>query len=163
MQLIHTPEAKFFVTPQRQGEQLLRPMLSFFMTSGSGLMWDRPFKEQKTIASQFMCKVDDRHGRILRKLRPFLFANGDGLFDGLEGIPTHDQALIIHHLILPATDLIVDYDILVALIKRYPDVLPDSEAALKEAHNDVFQAIKNVNKAARSLNSGSLLNDRPDA
>jgi hypothetical protein len=162
MQLIHTPEAQFFVTPQVEGDRQRQPMLGFFMSSGTGLLARRPLPEQKTIASQFMCKVDDRHNRILRKLRPFLFSNGDDLFEGMEGIPTHDDHLVLSHLVLPAIDLVVDFDILVALIRRYPNVLGDNEAALAEARNDVFQAIKSVKNAARSLNSGRLLEDRPD-
>ncbi len=159
MQLIYTPEAQAFVLPRFEDEKSRPPMLGYFLSSATGLMSRKPLKEQKVIASQVMCKVEDRHDAILRLLRPFLFVNGDGLFDGLSGIPAFDDHLVISHLVMPAVDLVADYDILVALIRRYPDVHADNAAVLDSAQRAVFSAIKSTKKAARSVNSGRLLGD----
>ncbi len=162
--LIFTPEAQYFVTPQIDGELKRQPMLGYFMSSMTGLMARRPLKEQKSIASQVMSKLEARHCRILHKLRPYLFSPEDGLFDGLQGLPSYDDHLVISDLVLPAIDLVVDYDILVALIKRDPSPFADPAQALKEAHNDVLQSIKSTSAAERALNSGRLLpGDKPDS
>ena len=135
-------------------------MLGYFLTSATGLMNRKPLNEQKVIASQVMCRLEDRHDRILRLLRPFLFSNGDNLFEGLTGIPAFDDHLVISHLVMPAVDLVADYDILVALIRRYPNVHADNDAVLEYAHRAVFTSIKSTKKAARAVNSGYLLGDR---
>ena len=70
---------------------------------------------------------------------------------------------MISDLVLPAVDLVVDYDILVALIKRDPSHFADPVQALKDAHNDVLQSIKSTSTAERALNSGRLLGDKPDS
>lgn len=159
MPLIYTPEAQYFVTAQpdeKNPDRIRLPMLGFFMSAGTGLLSGHSFVEQKTIASQFMSKVDARHARILKKLRPFLFNDNTGLFDGLDGLPTHDDHLVLSRLVLPAINLVEDFDILVALVRRYPDVHADAQQVIESSRNDVFQAIKSVNGAARSINSGRL-------
>lgn len=161
MQLIYTPEAQFFVTPQMDGDRQRLPMLGYFMSASTGLMARKPLKEQRQIAAQVMCKVQDRHDLILRKLRPFLFSCGDNLFEGLTGVPAYEEHLVLSHLVMPTVDLVADFDVLVALIKRYPGVLQDNDAVLQETTNAVFSAIKTVKKAARSINSGRLLGDGP--
>ena len=161
--LIYTSEAQFFVTPQIDGDLKRQPMLGYFMSSMTGLMARRPFKEQKTIASQVMAKLDDRHCRILQRLRPYLFSAEEGLFDGLQGLPTHDDHLVISPLVMPAIALVVDYDILVALVKRDPTPFENPDQVLKEAHNNVLQSIKSTSAAERALNSGRLFGEIPDS
>lgn len=161
--LIFTPEAQYFVTPQIDGELKRQPMLGYFMSSMTGLMARRPLKDQRSIASQVMSKLESRHCRILHKLRPYLFSSEDGLFEGLQGLPAYDDHLVISDLVLPAVNLVVDYDILVALIKRDPSRCTDPNQTLLDAHNDVLQSIKSIRTAERALNSGRLLGDKPDS
>lgn len=154
MKLIYTPEAQFFVTSRIVGDRTRMPMLGYFMSTGTVLVARRPLNDQKTIASQVMSKLEHRHAAVLRLLRPFLFSNGDGLFDGCTGLPAYDDHLFISHLFLPAVDLVSDFDTLVALLRRYPDTYPDPQAVITEAYNAVHSAIRNVNNASKAINSG---------
>lgn len=133
MQLVYTQEAKAFLSHE-YADGPHRPLLPVYMANGTRLIAKgKNPAEQRSIAGVFMCKLDACHSKILHRIRPFMFKSDDGLFSGLSPIPAYDPDIGYDPLVLPAVDVLVDFDILVGMTYLYPHIYPDNTAVRREA------------------------------
>lgn len=157
MQLIHTDEAKAFLDHSYSVGQSARPLLPVFLGKGTKLISSsRTPGDQRTIAAQFMSSIDVAHNRLLQLLRPFLFVNGDNLFKGLDPTPALDPQKHYSKLVMPAVNLLVDYDILLGLLDLYPSVHRDTPAVKAEATKQVQKAFSRIHAAEQRIASGKM-------
>lgn len=155
MKLIYTPEAKAFVNHNFSVEGNRKPLLPVFLAKGSGLVFSAKSAEaQRTFASQMMSKVTHRHYAILKLLRPFFFLDDFNLFRDMEGIEPFDSSMILSDLLLPACDLLYDFDALMGMKKVYPEIGLEYPELYKLGSQALIGAFSSVNKAARTINSG---------
>lgn len=156
MQLIHTRDAKAFLSHDFSPDGQRRPLLPTFLKTGAILISKAETTSQKNvIANHFMNPVDGAHTRLLRLLRPFLRLNGEPIFDGLEPMAALDPARRYSPRLMPAVELIVDFDHFVALNTLYPEVY-GAKDTLHEATDIVCRGLSRIEGAARFIESGRL-------
>lgn len=156
MQLIHTREAKAFLSHDYSEEGQRRPLLPAFLKTGAILISKAETTSQKNvIANHFMNPVDGAHTRLLRLLRPFLRLNGEPMFEGLEPMAALDPVRRYSPRLMPAVELLVDFDHFVALNALYPDVYGTTDT-LQEATEIVCRGLSRIDGAAKFIESGRL-------
>jgi hypothetical protein len=102
-----------------------------------------------------MNPVEGAHTRLLRLLRPFLRLNGETVFDGLDPMAALDPSRRYSPRLLPAVELLVDFDLFVALNALYPTVY-GSTNTLQEATEIVSRGLSRIDGAAKFIESGRL-------
>ena len=156
MQLIHTRDAKAFLSHDFSQEGQRRPQLPAFLKTGAILISKAETTSQKNIiANHFMNPVEGAHTRLLRLLRPFLRLNGETVFDGLDPMAALDPSRRYSPRLLPAVELLVDFDLFVALNALYPTVY-GSTNTLQEATEIVSRGLSRIDGAAKFIESGRL-------
>ncbi len=156
MKYLHTNEAKAFLSnPENEGEKL--SLLPVFLAKGTSTIVsvDHP-TQRKNAASAFMSAVNNAHGQLLMLMRPFFFLDKTGIFENMPGVDAYDETFVLHPLVMPAVDLVVDYDIFIALTHKYPDVV-EPEVRLT-AKGLVNRALRSVHKGTRAVNAGRPFN-----
>lgn len=152
MQLIHTQEAKAFLSHEFKTGGSALPLMPVFMAKGSRLISTaHNAAEKRSVATQFMSSVSAAHAKLLHQLRPFLFESGEGLFSGLEPMPAIDPGRSYHPLVMPAVAMLIDYDIFVGLAQLYPERFTDRAAALKDAERQLIRAFSRIHLAEKHL------------
>ncbi|KZN20624.1 MULTISPECIES: hypothetical protein [Pseudomonas] len=156
MQLIHTREAKAFLSHDFSQDGMKRPLLPAFLKTGALLISRGATPPQKNvIANHFMNPIEGAHTRLLRLLRPFLRLNGEPMFDGLDPMPALDPERLYSPRLMPAVDLVVDFDQFVALNTLYPHVYATT-GTIEEATALVCKALSRIDGAAKFIESGKL-------
>jgi hypothetical protein len=156
MQLIHTREAKAFLSHDFSQAGMKRPLLPAFLKTGAMLISKGATPSQKNvIANHFMNPIEGAHTRLLRLLRPFLRLNGEAIFDDLDPIPALDPERIYSPRLMPAVDLLVDFDHFVALNTLYPNVYGDPNT-VEEAAAFLSKGLARIDGAAKFIESGKL-------
>jgi len=154
MQLIHTREAKAFLSHDFSHDGMMRPLLPAFLKTGAILIAKGATPAQKNIiANHFMNPIEGAHTRLLRLLRPFLRVNGEPIFDGLEPMAALDPERLYSPRLMPAVDLLVDFDHFVALNALYPTVATET---VEEATAVVCRGLMRIDGAAKFIESGKL-------
>lgn len=155
MKLIHTPEAKAFLVDGSTWPATIVTSLPHFLAKASGMLFDAKGSQAVRVAEgQVMPKIVHARNLVLRQLRPFLFVDPAGLFEGMEPVPAYDESLIVAEQVLEAVDLLVDYDIFVGITRLYPDLLPDAKAVHADLANQIARSLNGVHKSVRNVNSG---------
>lgn len=158
MQLIYSQEAKAFLSHDHNATNSKRPLLPVFLAKGSHVIGLSNIPGvQKSVATQVMLHVEPGHSKILKMLRPFMFMPvTNPVFDGYEGLRVLESERSYSRHLMPAIDLLVDFDLLVCLIGKYPALVKNVPGLLNEAAQLVVKALSRVHNTERLISSGRL-------
>ncbi|HGN1517346.1 MULTISPECIES: hypothetical protein [Pseudomonas] len=152
---IHTPEAKAFLVDGSTWPATINTSLPHFLAKASGMLFSCKGKQEVRVAEgQLLPKIEHARNQVLRQLRPFLFTDPTGLFNGMDAVPAYDESLVIAEQVLPAVDLLVDFDIFVGLTRLYPGLVSDAAAIRTDLANQIARSFNGVHKSVRTMNSG---------
>lgn len=156
MHVIHTREAKAFLRHDFNQDGMKHPLLPVFLKTGAILISKGATPRQKNvIANHFMNPIEGAHTRLLRLLRPFLRLNGEPIFDGLDPMPALDPERLYSQRLMPAVDLLVDFDHFIALHALYPHIY-GTNGTVEEATEFVRKGLSRIDGAAKYIESGKL-------
>ncbi|HEP9580594.1 TPA: hypothetical protein VDV90_006150 [Pseudomonas aeruginosa] len=155
MKYIHTPEAKAFLVDGSTWPATINTSLPHFLAKASGMLFGGKSSQEIRLAEgQVLPKIEHARSQVLRQLRPFLFVDPTGLFNGMEPVAAYDKSLIVADQVLVAVDLLEDFDIFVGLTRLYPALVNDAAAVRAELANQIARSYNGVHKSVRNVNSG---------
>lgn len=157
MDYIYTDEAKSLLSEEYPAAypKLARGTLRKFLHDGSSNVFACRPHERSAAATLYTSGVDAAMKKLQAVLVPYEDLSLDGLFDGRSPVLAHPEGMIYWDTLRRAVNLVVLYDILVALTYRYPDLQKTSPAEIRR--NGMVVAMRplfRVMKATRILNSG---------
>ncbi|WGK63532.1 hypothetical protein QAO71_17335 (plasmid) [Halopseudomonas sp. SMJS2] len=156
-QLIHSQEAKAFLDHDLNDTSTKRPLMPVFLAKGSKLiMSSDEHGMQKSVATQVMLHVESAHTKILRMLRPFMFTQIDGVFEGYKGVSALAPDRAYSRYLVPSVELLADFDLLVCLLRKHPDKVSNPSAVLDEATRLLVKAYSRIHSTERLVTSGRL-------
>ncbi|KIL03224.1 hypothetical protein EGJ28_16725 [Stutzerimonas xanthomarina] len=157
MHPIYTNEAKSLLdeTYPAAYPMKVRGTLRKFLHDGSSNVFACQPHQRRKAATLYTSGVDAAIKKITRMLEPYSALPTDGLFDDYAPVLAHPTGMIYWDDLRRGVDLVVLYDILVALTYRYPTLQSVPAATLRrQAHVIAMRPLFRVMRATRILNSG---------
>lgn len=146
MSMIHSPEAKAFVTGGTEAFGFRVPSIGSFMGNGSRYILGFPAGPQLlTAESALLNAIAQAELTVLALLRQYMDVdtfNITELVDGAAGVEAFTTEGNFHTSLYRAIDLLVDYDRLVHLAKRNPDVGLGRDETIRTGATALIRAFK---------------------
>ncbi len=156
-QMIHSQEAKAFLSHDHNVTNTRRPLLPVFLAKGANLISSAKDPGlQKGVATQVMLHVESGHTKILKMLRPYMFTPIQDVIAGYESVCALAPGANYSRHLMPAVELLVDFDLLVCLVTKHPESVRNAPGVLEEASRLVVKAYSRIHNTERLINSGRL-------
>lgn len=157
MRLIHTTEAKSLLDdcyPAAYPMQMRGTLRKYLHDGSSNVFACKPHQRPKA-STLYTSGVDAAITKLAELLEPYGSLSADGLFEGYSPVLAHPDGMIYWDSLRRAVDLVVLYDVLVALTYRYPAIhSAPPEAIRKRGYLIAMRPLFRVMRATRILNSG---------
>jgi len=154
---IHTNEAKSLIDDSYPPAypKMARGTLRKFLHDGSSNVFACRPHDRGAAATLYTSGVDAAIKKLHQLLEPYSDLSPIGLFDGYTPVLAHPNGMVFWDDLRRAVDLVVLYDLLVALTYRYPEQQETPAASIRRQGMVIaMRPLYRVIKATRILNSG---------